>query len=188
MPQIMTYRHKGVARTNPCRAAPPRKEIVSIMSTNNASASAWFSQLEVSPSALSARQGSGDQAETLRDILAAQDRTNELLEELVKRISAVQRQKEVELKKWKEANPRLAESCRRAADALSRVQIEFLDRITEEVEENAEDMVYGDFMLNEFIDRFGPRLAHLNGVLQVLAQLSSSSNPTAAHQEDDTDA
>jgi hypothetical protein len=28
-------------------------------------------------------------------------------------------------------------------------------------------------MLNEFVDRFGPRLAHLNGVLQVLAQLSA---------------
>jgi len=27
--------------------------------------------------------------------------------------------------------------------------------------------------MNEFVDRFGPRLAHLNGVIQVLAQLSS---------------
>jgi hypothetical protein len=26
---------------------------------------------------------------------------------------------------------------------------------------------------NEFVDRVGPRLAHLNGVLQVLAQLGS---------------
>jgi hypothetical protein len=31
--------------------------------------------------------------------------------------------------------------------------------------------------LSEFVDRYGPRLAHLNGVLQVLAQLSSN-NPT----------
>ena len=35
----------------------------------------------------------------------------------------------------------------------------------------------GDFLLNEFVDRFGPRLAHLNGVIQVLAQLSSTPNP-----------
>lgn len=160
------------------------------MSTNNASASAWFSQVEVSPGALSpSRQGgAADQTEALREILAAQDRTNELLEELVGKITAVQKQRQVELKKWKEAHPQLAESCRRAAEALSRVQIEFLDRITEEVEENADDMVYGDFMLNEFVDRFGPRLAHLNGVLQVLAQLSSSANPTADAQGDDTEA
>jgi hypothetical protein len=40
----------------------------------------------------------------------------------------------------------------------------------------------GEFMLNEFVDRFGPRLAHLNGVLQVLAQLSSAPNPAGAPQ------
>lgn len=158
------------------------------MSTNNASASAWFSQVEVSPSALSPSRGSGNQAETLNDILSAQDRTNELLEELISKVTYVQRQKQAELKKWKDAHPELAESCRRAAEALSNVQIEFLDRITEEIEESAEDMAYGDFMLSEFIDRFGPRLAHLNGVLQVLAQLASAPNPTAAHQEDDTSA
>ena len=37
--------------------------------------------------------------------------------------------------------------------------------------------VEGEYMLNEFVDRFGPRLAHLNGVLQVLAQLGSG-DPT----------
>jgi hypothetical protein len=38
-------------------------------------------------------------------------------------------------------------------------------------------MVGGEFLLNEFLDRYGPRLAHLNGVIQVLAQLSSVPNP-----------
>jgi hypothetical protein len=37
-------------------------------------------------------------------------------------------------------------------------------------------------MLNEFIDRYGPRLAHLNGVIQVLAQLSSVPNPANSQQ------
>ena len=36
----------------------------------------------------------------------------------------------------------------------------------------------GEFMLNEFVDRFGPRMAHLNGLLQVLSQLSSVASPT----------
>ena len=31
----------------------------------------------------------------------------------------------------------------------------------------------------EFVDRFGPRLAHLNGLLQVLSQLSSTANPAS---------
>lgn len=112
-------------------------------------------------------------AEVLRDILAAQDRSNELLEELVQTMSAVHKQRNLELNQWKQANPELAKSCRKAAEALSRVQIEYLDTITDEIRENSEDMMEGEFMLNEFVDRFGPRLAHLNGVIQVLAQLSS---------------
>ena len=49
--------------------------------------------------------------------------------------------------------------------------------MTDEILETADDMVDGEFVLNEFVDRFGPRLAHLNGVIQVLAQLSSQPNP-----------
>ena len=53
-------------------------------------------------------------------------------------------------------------------------QTEFLESLTEEIEDQEEHLIEGDYMLNEFVDRFGPRLAHLNGVLQVLAQLGSN--------------
>jgi hypothetical protein len=68
----------------------------------------------------------------------------------------------------------LARQCRAAAEALSNVQTEFLHMLTEEITDNAEGMMEGEFVLNEFVDRFGPRLAHLNGVLQVLSQLSAN--------------
>jgi len=92
-------------------------------------------------------------------------------------MAGAQKQRLQELNQWKQANPRLAKTCRQAAESLSRVQIEYLERITEEIDESGEDMIHGEFMLNEFIDRFGPRLAHLNGVIQVLAQLSSANSP-----------
>lgn len=114
----------------------------------------------------------------LRSILASQDRQNELLEELVNQFSAAQRQRAVELGQWKQANPELARGCRMAAEALAQVQLEFLNGMTREINENSDVLMDGDFMLNEFVDRFGPRLAHLNGVLQVLAQLGSTPNPT----------
>ena len=109
----------------------------------------------------------------LRQMLAAQDRQNHLLEELSQQLNASQRQRATELGQWREANPDLARSCRVAAETLSRVQTQFLNNLTDEVRENEESLVDGEFMLNEFVDRFGPRLAHLNGVLQVLSQLSS---------------
>lgn len=114
--------------------------------------------------------------ELLRDILLAQDRSNALLEELVRSMSAAQKQRSNELNQWKRANPQLAQSCREAAEALSRVQVEYLENLTEEIHSSVDCLMEGEFMLNEFVDRFGPRLAHLNGMIQVLAQLSSSPN------------
>ena len=144
------------------------------------SAPPLFSQVDVTPAQPRQVFQEAEQSELLRDMLTAQDRTNELLEELVNTLAAAHKQRNRELKQWKEANPDLARSCRQAAEALSRVQIEYLDRITEEINENADDMAYGEFMFNEFVDRFGPRLAQLNGVIQTLAQLSSPPNAAAA--------
>ena len=59
-----------------------------------------------------------------------------------------------------------------AAEALGKGQTEFLESLTAEVTANYENLLDGEFMLNEFVDRYGPRLAHLNGVLQALSQLS----------------
>lgn len=138
-----------------------------------------FSQLDVSTGSHPQRVISSrdEQTELLREMLAAQDRTNELLEELAGTMAAHHKQRVNELNQWRNAHPALAGACREAAEALTRVQIEYLDRLTEEINDTSDDMVEGDFMLNEFIDRNGPRLAHLNGVIQVLAQLSSVPNP-----------
>lgn len=109
----------------------------------------------------------------LREVVAGQQRQTKLLEDLLQQTVAVQKQRMGELQQWKEQNPRLARACRRAAETLSRVQTQFLENMTEEISDNEECLLDGEFMLNEFVDRFGPRLAHLNGVLQVLAQLGS---------------
>lgn len=109
----------------------------------------------------------------LQQLVIGQDRTNDLLEDLVDQMGASQRQRANELGQWKEANPLLARKCRAAAEALSQVQTEFLENLTYEVSDNFENLLDGEFMLNEFVDRYGPRLAHLNGVLQLLSQLSA---------------
>lgn len=144
-----------------------------------------FSQVDVSSSAARPQPvlaSQEDQTELLREILAAQDRTNELLEELAGTLAASHKQRVNELNQWRNAHPALANACREAAESLTRVQIEYLDRLTDEINQTSDDLVEGDFLLNEFIDRYGPRLAHLNGVIQVLAQLSSVPNPANSQQ------
>ncbi|MBI2825686.1 MAG: hypothetical protein HYX69_13460 [Planctomycetia bacterium] len=149
-----------------------------------------FTQVDISAGTVSsaplAEPTSNEQVRLLRDLVAAQDRQNELLEELVTQVTtaanqfgAAQRQRNQELAQWKEANPELARECRSAAESLCRVQTEFLNLLVSEVNANAEALADGEFMLTEFVDRFGPRLAHLNGVLQVLAQLSNAGGQTA---------
>ncbi|QDU88306.1 hypothetical protein Pla175_16810 [Pirellulimonas nuda] len=139
-----------------------------------------FSQVDVSTGSQPQRILSPpeEQTELLREVLSAQDRTNELLEELVSVVSAQHKQRNSELKRWRDANPELAHNCREAAESLTKVQVEYLDRLTEDVKESKDDLVYGEFMLSEFIDRYGPRLAHLNGVIQVLAHLGSAPGST----------
>ena len=109
----------------------------------------------------------------LQQLVAGQARQNKLLEDLVQQLGSAQRQRVSELGQWRDANPELARRCREASEALSQVQTEFLRSLTEEITDNADGFMEGEFLLNEFVDRFGPRLAHLNGVLQVLSQLSS---------------
>ncbi len=120
-----------------------------------------------------------EQTQLLRQVLAAQDRQNELLEELVTQISAVQRQRQQELTQWKRANPHLARYCRKAAEILAQVQNEFLASLTQEIHEQGEALLEGEFLVTELVDRFGPRMVHLNGLLQMLSQLSSASSPTS---------
>jgi hypothetical protein len=140
-----------------------------------------FTQVQISPAGhathapeLSERAERHEQTRLLQNILTAQDRQNELLEELVNLLARPHRQRTAELNNWKQANPRLADNCRQAAETLGRIQAQFVEQLTTEVNENAEVLMDGEFMLTEFVDRFGPRLAHLNGVLQMLAHLSSN--------------
>ena len=109
----------------------------------------------------------------MRHLISLQQKQNELLEQMLQNSALAQKQRAQELQQWKDANPRLSRACRKAAESLSRVQTQFLEKLTDEVAENEDSLVDGDFMLSEFVDRFGPRLAHLNGVLQVLAQLGN---------------
>ena len=118
----------------------------------------------------------GEMAALLQQLVAGQDRQNELLEEMIEQMHSGQRQRANELTQWKDANPLLARRCRAAAEALSQVQTEFLQGLTVDVSDSYEDMMDSEFVLNEFVDRYGPRLAHLNGVLQLLSQLSANPN------------
>jgi hypothetical protein len=141
--------------------------------------SSVFNQIEVTKGPMPAASHAAKSAEheptwLLQAILAAQDRQNELLEELIDLLGAAHRQRARELGQWREAHPRLTRRCRAAMEIVGKLQLAFLDSLTRELTENGEGLSDSDFLLNELVDRYGPRLAHLNALLQVLSQLGGA--------------
>lgn len=111
--------------------------------------------------------------ELLTAMVRAQNRQNDLLEEVVEQLGAAQRQRSLELANWKRMNPELANACRMAAQKLNKVQTEFLTAMSEQIDDNFETLIESEYFLTEFLDRFGPRFMHLNIILQMLSQLGN---------------
>ena len=129
--------------------------------------------------AVSVPSAAPEQTQVLREILSALDRQNELLEELVDQQSQQQRQRDGELRRWRQEHPQLARSCRSAVQSLGQIHSDMLTNMTSEINANVEELSDGDYALSEFVDRYGPRLAHLTGMLHVLSQLGFPPNPPA---------
>lgn len=146
----------------------------------------FFTQIDVAPTnpkpqPMDQQSALGELCLLMREMIAAQDRQNELLEEMVEQQVAAQRHRSTELASWKQANPELAYFCKQAADRLGRIQTDYLNSITEEIQENYETIRDSEYMFNDFVDRFGPRFVHLNGILQVLSQLGNAPDSVSGH-------
>lgn len=112
----------------------------------------------------------------LRDLVHGQQRQNELLERMMEQTVAAQQARASELHAWRSANPELARACRQTMDALARAQVAILQELTEELSDSGDAIESSPYLLGEFIDRFGPRMAHLNCVLQMVGQLGETSD------------
>ena len=142
-------------------------------------------RIDVSPETDSTPQASYERVtvQLLQQLITGQQQQNKLLENLIQQSAAVQQQRAQELQQWRNANPNLARACRTAAETLSEVQTQFLESLTEEIDDTGEHLVDGEFVMHEFVDRFGPRMAHLNGILQVLAQLGTGETPAQQQEQ-----
>ena len=114
----------------------------------------------------------------LKQLVDGQQKTVKLLEEVAHFVGLSHKQRVQEIATWKQANPDLARSCRIATEALVKVQNDFIHKLTEEAVDSHETMMDSEYMLQEFIDRFGPRMAHLGGVLHMVSSLSAQKETT----------
>ena len=114
-----------------------------------------------------------------RQLIESQQKQNQLLDQILQVNKQVLQasnqansQRQSELTQWRNAHPKLVRSCKEALETLSTVQTEFLQNLANEVADSKEGLSDSEYVFSEFLDRYGPRMAHLNGVLQVLNHLS----------------
>ena len=115
------------------------------------------------------------QAQTLevqKQILQSQAQQLELAREAT-HIAREQRARQVaELERWQAGHDSVLDQCRDSLGQLEQVHSALMGELVNHVAENYENLVEGDFALSDFVDRFGPRLAHLNTMLAVLRPLA----------------
>jgi hypothetical protein len=77
------------------------------------------------------------------------------------------------LTRWKEEFPGLSESCRKALPALERSYGQLIVELTDHLNAEESDLD-NDFALQEFLDRYGMRLAQLGTILNLVGPLADA--------------
>jgi hypothetical protein len=90
-------------------------------------------------------------------------------------VSREQRSRQVaELERWQSGHESVLEHCKESLGNLEQVHAALMGELANYVTENHENLLDGEFALTDFVDRFGPRLAHLNTMLAVLRPLAAA--------------
>jgi hypothetical protein len=79
-----------------------------------------------------------------------------------------------ELERWQASHEPILENCKETLSKLEQVHASLMNELGIYVEDNHENLLEGDFSLSDFVDRFGPRLAHINTMLAVLRPLAAA--------------
>lgn len=77
-----------------------------------------------------------------------------------------------DLERWQQGHAKVLDHCKDTLGRLEQVHAALMGEMADYVEEHHDNLVDGDFALSDFVDRFGPRLAHLNTMLAVLRPLA----------------
>jgi len=88
-------------------------------------------------------------------------------------INREQRSRQIaELERWQNSHDLVLDQSKESLANLEQVHAALIGELANYVSENQENLLDGDFALTDFVDRFGPRLAHLNTMLAVLRPLA----------------
>jgi hypothetical protein len=84
------------------------------------------------------------------------------------------------LARWKEDFPGLSDACKKALPALERCYGQLIVELTSNLNDQGNDALDNDFALQEFLDRYGMRLAQLGTILNLVGPLADAGTPGEA--------
>lgn len=117
------------------------------------------------------------QSQTLelqRQALELQRQSLELQRETTQTARDQRTRQIADLERWQQSHSDVLGVCKQTLGQLEQIHSSLMSDLSSFVSENQENLVEGDFMLSEFVDKFGPRLAHLNTMLAVLRPLAAA--------------
>jgi hypothetical protein len=82
------------------------------------------------------------------------------------------------LARWRNDFSNLSDSCRQAVPILERTYGKLIAELTDHLCANGDDALDNDFALQEFLDRYGMRLAQLGTILNLVAPLAEAGSPS----------
>jgi len=78
------------------------------------------------------------------------------------------------LTRWSDEFPDLSAGCKKSMPHLERCYARLIDELNERLGENEHDSIDNDFGLQEFLDRYGMRLAQLGTILNLVGPLAEA--------------
>jgi hypothetical protein len=112
--------------------------------------------------------------ELQRQILETQRQQLELSREAAQMAREQRARQMAELERWQNGHEFVLDNCKDTLFKLEQVHASLMSELTNHVDEHHENLLDGEFALTDFVDRFGPRLAHLNTMLAVLRPLAAA--------------
>ena len=167
------------------------------MSSRENPPSTWTYRMEVSPTgqgAIPITAGTNDPVVLLHAMVSLQSQTLDMQRQILEnqrqqlelaresaQVARDQRSRQIaDLERWQNSHDNVIDDCKLALGQLEEVHSALMGELARHVEEHHENLLEGDFSLSDFVDKFGPRLAHLNTMLAVLRPLA------AANRKNDT--
>lgn len=84
------------------------------------------------------------------------------------------------LSRWQQDFPTLGEDCRRSLPVLERSYGKLIADLAEQLRDEGDGALDTDFALQEFLDRYGMKLAQLGTILNLVAPLAEACPPPEA--------